>query len=135
MKTHYVKKNAVMALVCVCLGIICYAATSHAASKKSDAAAQGNSDMAQLVVARNDSVGSGIDITLSVDGKSVMTLIRGRTFRGSLPPGQHVLSVRPEPNLTGQRANQAEVNAEKGHTYSFAVARQSNGTIVLLKKP
>jgi hypothetical protein len=134
MKTHYVKKNAVVALVCVCLGIICYAATSHAAAKKSDAPAQNSSDMAKLVVVRTDSVGSGITAAIAVDGKDLVTLSRGRSFHGSVSPGKHVISVMPDPNLIGQSPNKTEFTAEKGHTYSFSVSSKS-GKVVLVKNP
>ena len=134
MKTHYIKKNAVVALVCVCLGIICYPATSHAAAKKSDAPAQNSSDMAKLVVVRTDSVGSGITAAIAVDGKDLVTLTRGKSFRGSVSPGKHVISVTPDPNLIGQSADKTEFTAEKGRTYSFSVSSKS-GKVVLVKNP
>src|SRR5437868_3087686 len=101
MKIHYIKRNAVAALVCLGLGVIYCATTSPAAQKKSDMPAQGSSDMAQLVVVRTASVGSGVTASISVDGKDLVTLGNGRSFRGSVSPGKHVISVTAYPNLTG----------------------------------
>ena len=74
MKTHYVKRSAFAVAGALCLGIIFTATISWAAEKKSEAPAQNSGDMAQLIVGRNPSVGSGITVTLSVDGKQVSKL-------------------------------------------------------------
>ena len=134
MKKNYFGKNALTALACVCVGIICCASSSDAATKKSDAPAPGG-DAGTFIVNRTDSVGSGIDITVLVDGNRVTTLLRGRRYKGTLPAGKHVISVMPEPNTSGQGANKAEVTVEKGHTYSFSAARDKSGKIVLVKSP
>ena len=88
--------------------------------------------MAQLVVVRTASVGSGVTASISVDGKDLVTLGNGRSFRGSVSPGKHVISVTAYPNLTGQQANKTEFTAEKGRTYSFSVSSKS-GKVVLIK--
>ena len=134
MKIHYFKKNAAAALVCLGLGIFCCGTTSHAAEKKSDTPAQNSSDMAQIVVVRTPSVGSGIAAAISVDGKDVVNLTKGKSYRGSLSAGKHVISVTPHPNLSGQQPNKTEFTAEKGRTYSFSVSSKS-GNVVLLKNP
>ncbi|HEY4282470.1 MAG TPA: hypothetical protein VGM62_05345 [Chthoniobacterales bacterium] len=134
MKTHYVKRTALAVVGSVCLGVICTAGISRGAEKKSEAPAQNSGDMATLRVARTPSVGSGITVNLSIDGKLIMTVGQGRSYRGPLTPGKHVISVAPDPNLTGQQPNKVEVNAEKGQSYSFNVGAKS-GKIELTKKP
>jgi hypothetical protein len=134
MKNHYIQKNAVTAFVCLGLAMLCCAATSQAASKKSDAPAQNAGDSAQLVVVRTPSVGSGIAASISVDGKELANLTQGKSFRGPLTPGKHVISVSAHPNLTGKQSNKTEFTAEKGQTYSFSVSSKS-GEVVLVKKP
>src|SRR2546423_34005 len=119
MKKNHFEKSALTRFVCLCLGVICCLATSYAAPKKSDAAAQ-SSDGGTLVVSRNPSVGSGIFVSISVDGKQVTTLSQGRRYQGALSPGKHVISLIPDPNLGGQRPNKVEITVEQGHTYSFS---------------
>jgi hypothetical protein len=132
MKKQNLKKTAVAGMVGLCLGIICFATGSNAAQKKETVAASGASDgAANLVITRNPSVGSGIFVNVSADGKPLMTLSSGRRYSGTLSPGKHVLSVIGDPNLSGQQPNKVEVMAEKGKTYTFSVGRK-NGNIVLI---
>jgi len=134
MKTPYVKRTALAVVGGVCLGMICTAGISWAAEKKSEAPAQNSGEMAKVIVGRTPSVGSGITVNLSIDGKLTMTLGQGRRYHGTLAPGKHVISVTPDPNLSGQQPNKVEINAEKGQTYSFNVGSKS-GKIELTKIP
>jgi hypothetical protein len=134
MKTHYIKNNAAAALVCLGLGMLCWATASHAASKKSEAPAQASGDMAKLVIVRTASVGSGIAATIALDGKDLVNLTQGISYRGALSAGKHVISVTPHPNLSGQSPTKTEFTAEKGHTYSFKVGSKS-GKVMLEQTP
>lgn len=135
MKKNYFGKSVLAGLVGVCLATICCAATSHAATKKSDVPAQGSDAGSSFIISRNDSVGSGIDITIEIDGKRVTTLLRGMRYKGALAPGKHTISLIPQPNLSGQGLNKTEITVEKGHTYSFSAARNKAGSIELVKNP
>ena len=103
--------------------------------KKPDAAAESSETGSPFTVNRNTSVGSGVYVALSVDGKRVKTLIKGSVYRGTLSPGKHVVSVMPDPNTSGQRENKVEVIAEKGRSYSFTAAHVKSGELVLIKNP
>ena len=133
MKTNYVKRTALAVVGSFCLGIICTAGISRGAEKKSEAPAP-SGDTATLRVSRTASIGSGITVNLSIDGKLTMTIGQGRSYKGPVTAGKHVISVAPDPNLTGQQPNKVEINAEKGQTYSFTVGSKS-GKIELVKKP
>src|ERR1700760_4123039 len=98
MKKNNSIRNGLAGVVCICLGLICGTATCNAATKKSDAAAPGSEAGSAVTVNRSQSVGSGVFVTLSVDGKRVKTLIKGSVYRGTLSPGKHVVSVLPDPN-------------------------------------
>jgi hypothetical protein len=135
MKKNNSIKNVLAGVVCVYLGLICGTATCGGATKKPDAAASGSEAGSAVTVNRSPSVGSGVFVTLSVDGKRVKTLIKGSVYRGTLPPGKHVLSVLPDPNTTGQRENKVELTVEKDHAYSLIVARSKAGELVLTKSP
>lgn len=135
MKKNYFGKSVLAGLAGVCLATICCTAVSHAATKKSDAPAQGSDGGGTFVINRNDSVGSGIDITIVIDGKRVSTLLRGMRYRGTLAPGKHTISLVPQPNLSGQGVAKTEITVEPGHNYSFSAARNKSGSIELVRNP
>jgi hypothetical protein len=128
---NYLRKN--VWLVYVFVGLMSGMATSYAASAKSDTAVQAGEPGSPISVIRSGSVGSGVFVTLSIDGKYVKTLLQGRHYQGTLSPGKHVISVKPDPNTTGQKPNQVEVMVEKGRSYSFSASRNKSGEIVLVK--
>jgi hypothetical protein len=128
---NYLRKS--VGLGSVCMGLICCIPGSYAASPKSDTAAQSGEGGSTITVTRAPSVGSGVFVGLSVDGKHVKTLMQGSRYNGTLSPGKHVISVNPDPNTSGQRPNAVEVTAEKGHSYSFSATRSKSGDIVLTK--
>jgi hypothetical protein len=126
MKKRYLK-NAVALVIGLCLVGI-----SDAASKAKESTDQSASDGGSLVVKRSASVGSGIFVNVSADGKQIAALSNNRIYRGNLSPGKHVISVVGDPNLAGQAPNKMEVNVEKGKTYSFTASLKS-GKLVLEK--
>ena len=134
MKRYHFGKNLLLKSVALCCGVICFAATSQAESKK-PAAPQSNEGESTFTVNRKPSVGSGIDVRLLVDGKSVRTLMKGSRYKGTLSPGKHVISVMPVPNTSSQQQDKVEFTAEKGHNYSFSVAYDKSGRLVLQKNP
>src|SRR3954470_16477139 len=116
-------------LVCMCFALISGTTTSYGAPAKSDSAAQAGEAGGSVIVNRTPSVGSGVFVSLKIDGKYVKTLLQGRHYQGTLSPGKHVISVNPDPNTTGQRPNTVEVTVEKGRSYSFSASRNKSGEI------
>ena len=114
----------------LCLGMVFSVTSVNGAGKKADAAAEGASDGATLTITRAASVGSGVSINLSVDGKQVSIMGNRGRYHGTLSPGKHVLTVVPDPN-TGSGATKLEVTAEKGKSYSFSV-HSKNGKLELV---
>jgi hypothetical protein len=133
MKSNYLTKTLLSGSACVGLLLIFCTAASHAAPNKTDAGAQSGEAGSSIVITRNGSVGSGVFVTVSIDGQRAKTLMQGSRYRGTLSPGKHVISVMPDPNVTGQRENRVEVMAEKGKAYSFSAAHDKAGNLVLLK--
>ena len=130
-KHHIIIRSALAGLVCASVATIACALSSSATAAPKPAPA--NADEATFTVARTPSIGSGVFVNLSVDGKRVATLSQGRNYRGSFAPGKHTLSVTPDPNTSGQRASNVEVSAEKGHTYAFTASRTKSGDLALSK--
>ena len=63
----------------------------------------------------------GIDLSLNVliDGAQVASLVEGRSYHGTLSPGQHVISLTVTPNLGEFRGTTKRLTVQKGQTYSF----------------
>ena len=133
MKIDYLSKKILLKSLCLSLGVICCTATSDAASKKTDTAAPSTEAGSPVLITRKPSLGSGVFVTVLIDGKREKTLIQGSRYQGVLSPGKHVISVMPDPNTTGQRDVRVEVMSEKGKAYSFSAARDKSGNLVLLK--
>ena len=140
MKRNYLGKNVLLKSVALCCAMVCIAGTSYAAEKKSDKpaksdqAAQSNEQASRISVTRTASVGSGVDVDLSIDGKRVKTLLQGSRYSGTLTPGKHTISVMPKPNTLGQREERMEITAEKGHSFAFTIGHDKSGKLVLQKK-
>jgi hypothetical protein len=130
MNKHHVRKNAVVGMLGLCLSMFFLAVSADGAAKKADAAAGAASDGATLSITRSASIGSGVSVNVSVDGKQVASMGNRGHYRGTLSPGKHVLSVVPDPD-TGSGAAKVEVTAEKGKSYSFSV-HSKNGKLELV---
>jgi hypothetical protein len=131
MNKKYVGRKAVVGMLGLCLGMVFLVTSANGAAKKADAAAEGASDGATLMVTRSASIGSGVSVNLSVDGKQVSIMGNRGHYKGTLSPGKHVLSVVPDPNTGALGATKLEVTAEKGKSYSFSV-HSKNGKLELV---
>ena len=80
-----------------CAGLIFAGCTTNQAGLGT-ASAPANSG--HLLVSRVPNFGTDLFCVLSVDGKDVTSLSEGRNYDGYLPAGQHVLTVRVDPNRT-----------------------------------
>ena len=85
---------------------------------------------AHLTVQRGPKLGSKSVLAVMVDGARVASLTEGQAYNGTLPPGQHVISV----SVSGPTrfANPTKtVMAEKGQTYSFTATWQGKHLVLL----
>jgi hypothetical protein len=87
---------------------------------------------ARLLVNRVANFGSDLVLVLSVDGKDVGNFTEGRSYSGYLSAGQHVITARVDPNMTGARPARKTLNVKAGQTYSFT-AGLSGGNMTLVK--
>src|SRR5580765_5384649 len=72
-----------------------------------------------LLINRVANFGSDLSLVVSVDGKVVGSFTEGRNYSGYLPAGQHNITARVNPNLTGAGPAQKTLNVKAGQTYSF----------------
>lgn len=94
------------------------------------AAAPAGQGAAQLIVRRSPNMGSGLFLDVSVDGANVGTLSMGQTYRGTLSPGQHVISVLLRPNQLNLPPTKKALTVVKGQTYDMTAMWQGQ-TVVL----
>ena len=91
-------------------------------------AAQGG---AQLVIRRAPNMGTNLFLDVSIDGAHAGVLAEGETFRRSLSPGNHVVSVLLRPNQLNLSPTKKTLTVTKGQTYTLT-AMWKGETVVLL---
>jgi len=88
-------------------------------------------DSGRLVIGRMATLGTWLNLNVSIDGKQVGTLSRGQAYNGSLSAGPHVVSVIPEPNARDLAPAQKHITVQKGQTYTFTAAWQGDVLVLL----
>jgi hypothetical protein len=86
----------------------------------------------RLLVYRVANFGSNMALVVSVDGKDVGSFTEGQNYSGYLPAGQHQITARVDPNMTGARPARKTLNVQAGQTYSFT-AGLSGGNMTLVR--
>ncbi len=126
---HMKKYNSLMAilgLACACLILIGCGTTQPGAAT----APPPNSG--HLLIYRVPNFGSNMSMIVSVDGKDVGAFTEGRNYSGYLPAGQHQITVRVDPNMTGAQPARKTLTVKTGQTYSYT-AGLSGGNMTLVK--
>ena len=76
-------------------------------------------------------MGSGLFLDVKIDGARVAALSIGQKYRGTLSPGQHVISVLLRPNQSNLPPTKKTLTVAKGQTYDLTAMWQGQ-TVVLL---
>ena|SRR5436190_18699485 len=116
----------ILSLACACL-IYTGCATNQAGLATAPPPNAGH-----LIVTRVANFGADLSLVVSVDGKDVGSFSEGRNYDGYLPAGQHVLTVRVDPNPGGTRPRRKTLTVIAGQTYSYTAA-WSGGNLVLVR--
>jgi hypothetical protein len=77
------------------------------------------SDKGLLIIKRSPTLGSNIVVALTVDGKPVGSVTRGRTLETYLAPGTHALSASPG---SGENPWRGTLNVRAGETYTYTAS-------------
>jgi hypothetical protein len=88
----------------------------------------------RLLITRVANFGSDLSLVVSIDGKDVGSFTEGRSYSGYLPAGQHVITVRVDPNPGGKGPGRKTLTVQAGQTYSYT-AGWSGENLVLVKNP
>jgi hypothetical protein len=115
----------ILGLACACLILI------GCATNQPGAATAPPPNSARLLVNRVANFGSDLSLVVSVDGNDVGSFTEGRNYSGYLTAGQHVITARVNPNLTGAGPARKTLNVKAGQTYSFT-AGLSGGKMTLV---
>jgi hypothetical protein len=139
MKTYrYSNRNALI-LMTTCLLFLgtypasqamSYDAQSHRADAAASAVVQPFEAAARLIVRRDPGLGNYLIAHLRIDGVPVAAIGYGRTYRGFLPPGRHVLSLLPTPNPKWPSPSAMILDARSGQTYNFTLIGDSGHLIL-----
>jgi hypothetical protein len=71
-------------------------------------------------------MGTGLFLDVSVDGKRVGSAGTGQTYKGSLSPGPHVVSVILKPNEMNLSPTTKRITVQKGQTYTYTAEWDGN---------
>jgi hypothetical protein len=115
-----------------CAGLSgCQTSSTAAPGSTASVTAPATQGGAQLVIRRAPNMGTGLFLDIKIDGASVGSIGVGETYRGSLSPGKHTVSVILRPNQLNLSPARKSFTVAKGQTYTFTAAWQGQ-TVVLL---
>ena len=110
-----------LTLACACLILIGCQTTATAPPPNSG----------HLLVYRVANFGSNLSLVVSVDGKDVGSFTEGRNYSGYLPAGQHVITIRVDPNPGGKRPGRKTLTIQAGQTYSYTAAWSGQNLVLV----
>jgi hypothetical protein len=116
----------------VCAGLSgCETTGTAAPGATASVAAPAGQGAASLVIRRAPNMGTALFLDVKIDGARVGALAMGETYRGTLSPGQHEISVILRPNQLNLPPTKKTLTVVKGQTYRLTAAWQGQ-TVVLL---
>jgi hypothetical protein len=125
MKNSCNYRGALIATMLTCLLFISDYATAK--SVPTDKA----TDSARLIIKRTPDLGNNVIVSVYLDGKPFASVGYGHTFKGSLPPGKHVLSVRATPSPKFLTKRKITLNAQSAQSYTFIAKDDGTGSLTL----
>jgi hypothetical protein len=88
-----------------------------------------SSSTARLTIQRGPKFGDRAVLAVMVDGARVASVVTGRSYNGTLSPGQHVISVSASGPSRGASPKKT-IMAEAGQTYSFTATWQGKHLVL-----
>jgi len=115
MKTFSYYSCVLVIAALACAGLSgCETSGTAAPGATASAAAPASQNAAQLIIRRAPNMGTGLFLDVKIDGVRVGALSMGETYRGSLSPGQHVVSVILRPNQLNLSPTKKTLTVAKG---------------------
>ena len=114
-------------LLIVTLALACGVVTTAAAASP---AAPARPNPGRLIIYRAPNLGTGLFLDVNIDGANAGTITMGRTYRGSLSPGKHEISVIVRPNQLFLSPTKKSLMVEGGKTYVFTAMWQGQNLVL-----
>jgi hypothetical protein len=131
MKTFSYYSCVLVIAALACAGLSgCETSGTAAPGATASVTAPAGQNAAQLIIRRAPNMGTGLFLDVSIDGANVGALSTGETYRGTLSPGQHVISVLLRPNQLNLPPTKKTLAVVKGQTYTLTAMWQGQ-TVVL----
>ena len=84
-----------------------------------------------LTIKRLPNVGGGITAYISIDGMSLARLGWGQSYNGSLPPGDHLLSITWYPNFLFPGPSKQRLSIESGQSYKLTLKWKGDRLVLM----
>ena len=75
-------------------------------------------NVGRLTIDRAANFGSDLSLNVSIDGAQVASLVEGRSYNGTLSPGQHVISLTVTPTR-GRPPTTKRLTVQAGQTHKL----------------
>lgn len=85
-----------------------------------------------VLIYRVPNFGADMAMVVSIDGRDVGSFSEGANYSGYLPAGQHLITVRAEPNNGNVSPGRKTLMVQAGQTYSYTAA-WSGGNMRLVR--
>lgn len=133
MKTNTHRSLNALILAAVSLFLISPPMTLNAQARRvaGTAFVQSAREPARIIIHRVANLGRYVIVDFRVDGVAAASLAYGNTYDGFIPPGRHVLSVRPTPGARWGTPTQMILDARSGETYNFTATGDHSGSLIL----
>ncbi len=117
-KQNYLSCGLLIAALACFIFSGCQTSNTGTSGSTASMAAPGK-NAGRLTIQRAANFGDRLSLNVSIDGAQVASLVEGRSYNGTLSPGQHVLSLTVDPNLAGTPPMTKRLTVQAGQTYSF----------------
>ena len=84
----------------------------------------------RLTIQRAGNFGDRLALNVSIDGAQVASLVEGRSYNGTLSPGQHVISLTVTP-YRYMPPSTKRLTVQAGQTYSFTAMWEGQRLVLL----
>ena len=119
MKTsnYHIRGLLIAALACFTFSGCQTSSTGAPGSTTSVAAPSKNAS--RLTIRRAANFGDRLTLNIAIDGKQVAAVVMGRSYHGTVPAGQHTITLNVTPNRGRFGTTTQHLTLHAGQTYSF----------------
>jgi hypothetical protein len=104
--------------------------TGCASTATTTTAAAPSKNAGRLTIQRAANFGDRLSLNVSIDGAQVASLVMGRSYNGTLSPGQHVISLTVSP-YRSMPPSTKRLTVQAGQTYNFTAMWKGQRLVLL----